>query len=163
MQKRLRKISQADLWVASDIEMFENVVRLWQTGHQVFLYKVDAPSKVVCNSNILHRNRYRHGEKRWLWWVRIYLRERYMTRNVRWILNNYNLVDHPTVLVFLQSFHWEHVKFLLSRPPKKRVWHYYFGQYSHIKPQTISRMIHNESPILYRYWRKMAYLEQPQR
>lgn len=154
LQKKLRDISRVDPWVASDIKTLENVVRLWENGRQVFLYSVDAPSELVRYSDALHRNMYRRGPRGWIWWARIYLRERYMARNIRWVLNNYDLTDHPKILVFLQSFHWKHVKFLLTKPSKEKMWRYYFGQYSQVTPLTIGKTIRQENRILYRYWRK---------
>src|SRR5512136_799924 len=40
LQSKLRIVSKKDPWVASDIRTLDNIVKLWNRGHQVLLYNV---------------------------------------------------------------------------------------------------------------------------
>ena len=60
-----------------------------------------------------------------------------MEKNVEWALQDCT-IKKPTVLIFLQSFHWEHVKFLVKKPNKDEIWDYYFGKFSEINKKQIN-------------------------
>ena len=79
--------------------------------------------------------------KNWLWWVQIYLRERIMANHISFIVKKYKIKNNQKVLIFLQSFHWGHVKFLLDNPSKKEIWNYYFGKFSEVTYQRFPRKL----------------------
>jgi hypothetical protein len=56
------------------------------------------------------------------------------------------------IAVFLQSFHWTHVKFLLSNPSKKQIWQYYFSKFREVKQENITQKIKEQNKIFYKYW-----------
>jgi hypothetical protein len=56
--------------------------------------------------------------------------------------------------VFLQSFHWQHVKFLLEHPSKEKIWRYYFGRFPKLTPAIITKELKIKDHILSRYWGK---------
>ena len=141
-------------WIKSDIVMWKNIRRLKKSGHEISVYTVDGPSDLVWQFFMVWRHMYPCALENWLWWVQIYLREQYMLRNIRWILKKHKSKKNLTVLVFLQSFHWEHIKFLLSNPGKRKIWKYYFGKFSEINPENIAEKIKKENEIFYKHWKK---------
>ena len=141
-------------WVKSDVVMWNNIAYLWKKEkQQVLLYQVDAPKELVNEWLLVWKNMYPCDLKNWLWWVRIYLRERYMAKHIQWALSHYTIKKRPIVLVFLQSFHWEHVKFLLKNPSTKQVWDYYFGTFKGLQPLDISQIIRKQNKVFYKHWK----------
>lgn len=143
-------------WVRADTIMWENVASLWAQGHQVLTYSVDAPSELTSEWLEVWRHTYPGVKKNWIWWVQIYLRERIMANNVRWMLNNYKEKENPTILVFLQSFHWGHVKFLLKNPSKDEIWDYYFGKFSTVNKDDIEEKIKSLNKVFYKFWERFS-------
>lgn len=156
LQKSLRMASKNDGWVSSDIQVFENIISVWKQGHQILLYNVDAPFDLVSEWNQVWKNMYPSALRNWLWWVRIFLRELYMTQNIHHILKNLQLGENPTILVFLQSFHWKHVQFLLSNPTRKQIWNYYFGSFPYFRQSNAYNIISMENKLFARHWKKMS-------
>lgn len=155
-QENLKEVQRTMPWVKSDIIMWENLGKLWKQGYQVFVYNVDAPSELTSEMYGVWKNKYPTIKKNWLWWVRIYLRERIMANNIQWILDNYKERRDSTILVFLQSFHWNHVKFLLKNPSKDKIWDYYFGKFSEISRDNIEGKIKERNKVFYKYWIRFA-------
>jgi len=157
---RLKEFPQEVLrihpWAKSDTLMWKNVSVLWANGQQVLLYAVDAPNELTKEWLDVWKYTYPCIKKNWIWWVRIYLRERIMANNIRWIWNNYKGKENPTVLIFLQSFHWEHVKFLLKNPNKKEIWDYYFDKFSEVDKSNIDIKIKTLNKVFYKYWKKFS-------
>ena len=134
--------------------MWNNVAYLWKKeGCQALIYRVDAPSELVSEWLLVWKNMYPCALKNWLWWVRIYLRECYMAKNVQWVLSQYKLKKRVIILIFLQSFHWEHVKFLLRNPSKKQIWDYYFGRFNNLQPSGIARTLRKQNKVFYKHWK----------
>ena len=79
-----------------------------------------------------------------------------MANHIRRILNNYKEKRNPVIAVFLQSIHWQHVKFLLNNPSRKEMWKYYFCRFPKINPKNIGVAIQKESPVHYKYWKNAA-------
>jgi hypothetical protein len=156
LQKSLRRASKNDGWVSSDIQVFENIISVWKQGHQILLYNVDAPFDLVSEWNQVWKNMYPSALRNWLWWVRIFLRELYMTQNIRHVLKNPQLGTRPTILVFLQSFHWKHVQFLLSNPSKKQIWNYYFGSFPNFRQSNAYTTIARENKLFAQHWKKLS-------
>ena len=142
-------------WVKADTIMWRNVASLWAQDHQVLIYVVDAPSELTNEWLEVWKHTYPCVKKNWVWWVKIYLRERIMANNVRWMLNNYK-EKNPTILVFLQSFHWDHVKFLLKNPSKDEIWNYYFGKFSAVNKDNIEEKIKSLNKVFYKYWKRFS-------
>ena len=141
-------------WVKSDVVMWNNIAYLWtKEKRQALVYSVDAPSELVREWFYVWENMYPCALKNWLWWTIIYLRECYMAKNVRWILSRYQLKKRPTVLIFLQSFHWEHVKFLLRNPSAKQIWNYYFGKFDNLRPSIVAQTLKKQNKIFYKHWK----------
>lgn len=89
---------------------------------------------------------YPQATKNWVWWVHIYLRERLMAK--------------PMVMVYLESFHWKHVKFLLSEPSQQEVWEYYFGRFPEVDQASIADRIKALNPVFYKYWHEYSDFEE---
>lgn len=160
VKKRLKKFPDEILkihpWAKADQIMWENVADLWAKDHQVFVYAVDAPNELTSEWLDVWRHMYPCVKKNWVWWVKIYLRERIMANNVQWVLRNYKGKENPTTLIFLQRFHWDHVKFLLKNPSKKEIWNYYFGKFSEINRSDIAVKIESLNKVFYKYWKKFS-------
>ena len=79
-----------------------------------------------------------------------------MAHNIKISLDDYHTKKNPTVLVFLQSIHWDHAQFLMGNPSKEKVWKYYFGKSKNIKPtKEIEKDIKIRSTVLNYYWKKV--------
>lgn len=156
LQKFPDKVLKIHPWVKADTIMWKNVAGLWAKNHQIFMYAVDAPNELTREWLDVWRHTYPCVKKNWIWWVQIYLRERIMANNVQWILSNYKEKENPVTLIFLQSFHWNHVKFLLKDPNKKEIWHYYFGKFSEINRSDIAIKIESLNKVFYKYWKKFS-------
>ncbi len=140
-------------WAQADHYLWENVAELWRNNHQVLIYPVDAPSELTSEWLEVWNHMYPQAKKNWVWWVQIYLRERLMANNVQAILDRYDTKSDPTILVFLQSFHWQHAKFLLKNPPTHQIWQYYFGKFSNeISQDIIAEKIEALNPVFCKYW-----------
>lgn len=140
----------------SDVKTWENIMRLWREGHEVLVYNVDAPKELRKEFFEVWRHMYPCALKNWLWWVRIYLREVIMARHIRNILKKYKAKENPIILICLQSFHWEHVKFLLDNPSKGDIWKYYFSKFKEVSRKNIAGKIKKENKIFYMYWKKLS-------
>ena len=140
-------------WTESDNFMWANIVKLWNRNHRVLVYAVDGPHDLVSGANIYSCDKTRPYKTTSLfWWVRIYLRECFMVKNIKLILKQYKNKENPVILVFLQSFHWQHVKFLLSDPSKKAIWIFYFRRFGELTSKDVSRLVNEENKILFKYW-----------
>jgi len=160
VNKRLKefpeKILKIHPWAKADTIMWKNINSLWGKNHQVLVYAVDAPVELTKEWLEVWNHMYPCSKRNWLWWVQIYLREKIMAKNIQWILDNYKDKEKPKILVFLQSFHWKHVKFLLKAPKKDDIWNYYFGKFTEIDRQTIRNKIKKSNRLFYKYWKKIA-------
>lgn len=145
---------QANPWVRSDIVMWENIKKLRDTGHTLDVYGVDGPTRLVTEMNAEWGYMYPCALKNWFWWVRIYLRERYMAEHIAAVLKNYKGKKNPVILVFLQSFHWDHTQFILGKPTKKELWDYYFGKFENINSAIVADTLKKRNKVLYSYWQK---------
>ena len=156
----LRKFSPAVLkihpWAVSDNFMWRNVLDHWNAGHQIMIYSVDAPPELTSEWLEVWNHMYPCAKKNWLWWVQIYLRERIMANHVSWILDNYSESLEPTTLVFLQKFHWDHVKFLMANDSPDKIWDYYFGKFDEIDRETIRARIDKNNKVFLKYWDKYS-------
>lgn len=150
-----RKIFKIHPWARADIVIWKNITKLWAQNHQIFVYKVDAPHELTNELREFWDHTYPCVKKNWIWWVKIYLRERIMANNVQWILDHYKEKQNPTVLIFLQSFHWKHVKFLLNDPSKNKIWDYYFGKFN-ISQHNVAERIKKLNKVFYKYWQKVS-------
>lgn len=143
-------------WANSDTFMWKNISKFWENGHQILVYTADAPNELTGELLEVWLHAYPCVKKNWFWWVQIYLRERIMANNVQWILRNYKGKENPTTLIFLQSFHWDHVKFLLKKPSKKEIWNYYFSKFSEVNRNDIGKKIKYLNVVFYKYWKKYS-------
>ncbi len=157
-KRMLRRLATKAPWVMSDIYVYENIVKLWKEGHDVKLYNVDAPTKLLRINLKIDKNwdpkPYRRGTH-FEWWVRIYLREKIMTENILEILSKNNKKDFK-VLIFLQKFHWLNVQFLMSKPSKKQTYEYYFGKFKRTNMGAIGCDVRNVNEALYKYWKNIS-------
>lgn len=151
----LKKVLKKYRWVASDIKVYENTIKLLKDGKKIKMYGVDGPYELL-QQTIIHKwhliNKPRNKGRHILWWVYIYLRERIMANNIKPLLKN----DNQKVLVFMQKFHWIHVDFLLSEPAKNIIWKYYFGEFHNINKVNILEVLKTKNKILYKYWLKYS-------
>lgn len=141
-------------WIRSDIMMWKNIEILKKSGHEFSVYKIDGPNDLVNEYFIVWQNMHPCALKNWFWWVQVFLREQYMAKNLRWILNKHQDNKDLKVLVFLQSFHWTHVKFVLNKPTRKKLWQYYFGKFKEVAPKNITEKIKKENKIFYKHWKR---------
>lgn len=147
-------------YVASDIAIWKNIEKLWKQGINTQVYNVDSPAKIRRESFYLFNKPISDGypavRRDWLFWVHLYLREIYMAKNIKIILNSYHLKKDPVILIFIEVIHWSHVKFLLTNPTKEKIWKYYFGKFKNLKSnKNIENQIKERSTVLNYYWRKI--------
>lgn len=140
----------------SDALMWENIVRIWRSGRNILLYSVDGPKELRQELLEIWDGCYPCAMKNWIWWVQIYLRERIMANHIRNILENYTGKKSPKVLIFLQSFHWLHVKFLLKNPSPAQIYKYYFGKFWKVNKSNIKNRIKANNKLFYKYWLKYS-------
>lgn len=140
----------------SDIKLWDNIIKLWNEGHDVLIYNVDGPERLRTEFFQVWKYMYPCALKNWLWWVRIYLREKYMVKNIRWVLEKHKDRGRLTIAIFLQSWHWKHVKFLLTNPSKKQIWLYYFNSFKEISPENITQKIKEQNKVFYKYWNSIS-------
>jgi hypothetical protein len=156
--KNLKKASKNYPYVASDIIVWENIKKLWEQGINTQIYNIDSPTKLRKEFNLFKKPisvEYPAVRRDWLFWVYLYLREVYMTKNMQMILRKYSK-KNLTILICLQSIHWDHTSFLLTNPSKEKIWEYYFGRFKELKPnKNIENRIKERSKILYNYWKKV--------
>ena len=79
-----------------------------------------------------------------------------MTKNIKWVLEKHKDRKKMKIAIFIESFHWIHVKFLLKNPSKKRIWEYYFKRFQDINIKNISQKIKQQNKIFYKYWEKIS-------
>jgi len=156
IQKSLKKVSRKFGYALSNIKTCENIKQLWRNDHNVLLYNVDGPRDLRTEFFEAWEHMYPCAAKNWLWWVRIYIRERIMANHIQLILKKYKIKNDPKILIFLQNFHWRHVKFLLTNPSKEKIWKYYFSKFSEITPRAISERIKRNNKLFYKYWGKIS-------
>jgi len=158
-KQELLQVAKKFPWVESDIYVYDNIATLWKEGHDVKLYNVDGPPELLRikfgEDNDWNPKPYRRGTNLY-WWVRIYLRDTIMTKNIQQVLSQYKNKKDLTILIFLQSFHWRNVKFQLSKPTTRQMWDYYFSGFSSLNEKNIKLQIKKENKVLYKYWNKMS-------
>jgi len=159
-QKMLLKVSKKYRWVKSDILVFDNIVKLWKSGHDVKLYNVDGPSGLLKITIDNGWNRLDLPKRRGVhfgWWVYIYLREKVMSDNISKIIKK--LPVDTVVLVFLQKFHWLNVKYQLQNKNKKDIFKYYFGKFKGVSISNINKTVDERCPKkLIKFWNKYSKL-----
>ncbi len=157
IKEYLTRASKKYPYARSDLRVWENIESLWRNGHNVLIYNIDAPQELRLRHNKYHTDTlYSVAKKDLSFCVYLYVRERYMLKSINSALKNYREKRRPIVAVFLQSIHWDHVKFMMKNPSKEKIWQYYFGRFSNLKPSTIGECIKREDKILYKYWKKIA-------
>lgn len=142
-------------YAKSDIAVWHNILALWKQGINVQIYNVDSPD-LLRRSYIFTETSYLSARKEPYFWAFLYLREAFMAKNIKKILKNYSKKENPLILIFLQSIHWDHVKFLLKNPSKNKIWKFYFGRFKKINKKNISEIIKKQGPVLYKYWKKYS-------
>lgn len=140
----------------SDVKLIDNIASLWKEGHDVLIYNVDAPNVFRKEFFEVWKYMYPSALKNWLWWVRIYIREKYMAKNIAWILEKHKDKEKVTIAIFLQNWHWRHVKFLMGNPTKNEIWKYYFARFKEVNQKNITEKIKKENKVFYKYWMKMS-------
>jgi len=152
----LQKAAKDFPYALSDVKTWQNIQQLWAKNHDVSLYSVDAPNDLRSEFFEVWNHMYPCATKNWLWWVQIYLRERIMASHISNIFEKHRSDDQLNVLIFLQSFHWQHVQFLLKEPTSGQIWDYYFGKFEGITPQNIGPKIKANNKVFYSYWTKYS-------
>lgn len=155
LKKDILSASKITPWVKSDLFLWKNIETLWSQGKNTLVYKIDGPRKLV-HTHFIPAEAGKINYKDWIWWVRIYLREKYMSQNISHVLNKRFLKNKIIVLVCVQSFHWNHVRFLMSKPKKSDIWKLYFGRFKKLTPQMIKNELRKQNLILYYYWLKKS-------
>lgn len=156
VQDSLRIAAKKFKYALSDICTWENIAALWKKGNDIKLYNVDAPQELRSEAFAEKEYIYPSALKHWEWWVPIYLRERIMANHLKTILENYRSKERPVILIFLQSFHWQHVRFLLTNPSRAEIWKYYFGRFPKIRRDTIKLKIKKLNRVYYKYWQRYS-------
>ncbi len=154
IKKSLRRAAKKYPYAASDIRVWENIEKLWREGRETLLFNVDAPQELRAHYHKIYGDiPYTQVRHEWWFWAYLLIRECQMAGHIENILKHYRVKRKPTVAVFLQSIHWEHVKFLLRKPSEKGIWRYYFGKFPEISPANIRGPIKKKDKILYKYWK----------
>lgn len=154
IKEKLKISAQKFPYAESDIYVWDNILKMWKQNINTQIYNVDMSNdfRSVYYDNFT----YPACRNDWLFWVYLYIREMYMTKNIQYILDNYKIKKKPIVLVFLQSIHFKHVKFLMTDPSKKQIWKYYFGKFKNIAPnKDLDDKIKKRSVKIYKYWNKI--------
>ena len=152
--KKLKIAAKKYPYALSDVAVWNNIEKLWAQGINTQIYNIDSPDKIRRECH-LFKNGYPVVRKDWLFWVYLYLRDSFMTKNLKIILDNYSVKKNPTTLIFLQSIHWKHVQFLSTDPSKEKIWKYYFGRCKDLRPnKRIEGKITERSRVLASYWKK---------
>ena len=156
-QKMLLHVSKRYKWVKSDISVYNNIVKLWESGHDIKLYNVDAKHELLklsaeygwCKTE----KPYRKGTY-FSWWVFIYLRERVMVKHISKIFDG--LPQDAIVLMFMQKFHWLNVQFQLNNN-NKDIFNYYFGKFDKVSLSNINRKVEDIGILaLSKFWKKYS-------
>jgi hypothetical protein len=153
----------------SDVLLFQYIKDLWNEGKNTLIFYTDMQNSF--------RGTYKKYMKSsddneiwndWLFWVYLFIRDCYMAKNVKWVLDNYKAKSNPTILIMIQSFHWRDIKFLFKNPSKQQIWKHYFGRlpdgdkklfphffknFPGVTPETIDGEIKKRSKIIYKYWK----------
>ena len=155
IKEGLRKEAKKTPYALSDVFVWENIVSLWQAGHNIFLFNIDAPRELRREGWARHKSMpLSNAKQTWEFWAYVYVREMIMAHFMGQVLKKSFGKEKIVAAVFLQSFHWQHVKFLLKHPSKEKIWRYYFGRFKKLTPATITRELKIEAPVLSQYWRK---------
>ena len=150
IQSNLKKNAKKTPWILSDIQVWENIIFQWNRGFNVRVYKIDGPSSLV-GLKLFPKN-FNGIPHHLKWWVRTYLREKLMKKNIEKVFKKNS--EAKTFLVFLQNFHWQNVRFLLKNPTKEKIWKRYFGKFK-IAPDGIEDEIYNNK-VLLKFWRRYS-------
>lgn len=156
--KNLEQVGKTYPWVRSDIQVYKNIVGLWNEGHDIKIYNVDAPSDILRVPDDQPSPNSPHPPRRGqalFFWVRIYLREKIMAQHMSSILKKYEN-QNITILIFLQKFHWLNVQFQLSKPSKREIWKYYFGRFNNLNPEKLETKIKEYNSTLFKYWERFS-------
>lgn len=138
-------------WLKGDIKILENVEKVWREGHQVMVYRIDAPVELTSQM-------FWAGKDKDIWpcWVVNFLREQFMLRNLKYVERNYRFKKNSRTLVFMANSHWENLRFLRKNPSKKEIWDRYFKRFKEITPENIEDKIKSKNKVLFKYWRKLS-------
>jgi soluble cytochrome b562 len=153
IKKGLRKAAKKTPYALSDVFVWENIESLWREGHNVLLFNIDAPQELR-QEGLMRRGHVSlsRAKRTWEFWAYVYVRETIMAHFMEQVLKKRFVKRKIIAAVFLQSFHWQHVKFLLKHSSKEKIWRYYFGKFPKLNPVTITRGLKTKLPILSRYW-----------
>ena len=140
-------------WTESDNFMWDNIAGLWKKKYKTLVFPVDGPHDLLIDAYVYPCNEKQPRKTTNLfWWTRIYLRECFMTKNISKASGQYKQKQKPVILIFLQSFHWYDVKFLLSKPSKQKIWDFYFGRFKKLNRRDMPAILKKENKILFKYW-----------
>lgn len=153
--KKLKVSAKKYPYAVSDIAVWENIKTVWKEGTNTQIYNVDSPDQIRREYLSLEKSDYPAVRKDWLFWAYLYMRDTDMAKNIKRSLETYSGKRNPTILIFLQSIHWDNVQFLLTNPSKKKVWKYYFGKFPKVSPRTIERQLKERSKVLSSYYKKI--------
>lgn len=151
------EVLKTDPWVVADTYMWREIAKQWSGGNQIYVYPTDGPHELISEWREVWEHMYPQATHNWVWWVQIYLREKLMASHIKWVLDKHKDINKPVVNVYLQSFHWKHVKFLLSNPSPDEIWGYYFGRFANdITRDTITFHIKKLNLVFYKYWQRYS-------
>jgi len=157
IKKGLRKEAKKTPYALSDVFVWENIESLWRMGHDILLFNIDAPEELRREGMLRRKSiSLSRAKQTWEFWVYIYVRETIMAHFMERVLKKRFGKKNIVAAVFLQSFHWQHVKFLLTHPSKGKIWRYYFGRFPKLTPATITKELKNRTPTLFQFWEKYS-------
>ncbi len=154
LKEGLLEAAKRTPWVKSDLHTWENINTLWAGGRNTLVYRIDGPYGLV-RAHFLPSKAGVINYKDPIWWARILLRDMYMARHTKKILDGVTTEKQITVLACVQKFHWQHVKFLLENPTQEQVWQLYFGRFKTLTPEGITVLLKKNNMTLYRYWTRL--------
>jgi hypothetical protein len=157
IKKGLRKEAKKTPYALSDVFVWENIESLWRMGHNVLIFNIDAPQELRQEGLArLESMPLSRAKRTWEFWAYVYIRETLMAHYMEQVLKKRFGKKKIVAAVFLQSFHWQHVKFLLKHPSKEKVRNYYFGRFPRLMPAIIAKELKSKAPILSHYWKKYS-------
>lgn len=138
----------------SDVAVWNNIKKLWAEGKDVKIFNIDSPDEIRREFHLFQNPGYPAVRKDPVFWAYLYLRDSYMTENIKLALDNYSGKKDPIIAIFLQSIHWKHAEFLLKNPTPAEIWKYYFGRFPKLTSKILEEMILRKSKVLAQYWKK---------
>lgn len=150
IKRQLTAATRRYPYAQSDILTWDNIQKLWADGLDVQVFNVDGPSELRRLDLDGLWAPYPACRRDWLFWVYLLSRERMMASYVEQVLAQ--LPPDATVAILMQSIHWRHIRFLMTKPTDQQIWQYYLGRFPDLTEKNLPEQLRHRSRLLYKYW-----------